>query len=436
MTLVLQILRISLLCLALSLLPSACKSVDKEAEVRHEAQVEALMQKLSIREKVAQLFVIEISRNPEEATVALQDSLIRDYGVGGLILMRGPIRPFIERTNALQAMAPLPLLVATDAEWGAAMRFAEYLPYPRQRILARLEGRGSKRLLYKMGRNVGRELRDLGIYVNYAPVADVRVDPNGLSDGQRSFGDDPVLVGAYASAYMEGMQDEGIYACAKHYPGHGCTNVDSHFDLPVILHDRARLDSIDIAPFRTLIERGVDMMMVAHMSIPAIDSTGVPMSISAPCMKDMLRGEHGFRGVVITDAVGMQGVAAGRSALEVNTLVYKAGSDMILMPDDVKASIEAIADSVTAGVYPLDELNDKVRRVLQLKARAGFFEEDFDPQVRDLDSKIARARQRDSLLQRRIFRALERSSKPEIIPISGDRTLVLDKGEQKSAPAL
>lgn len=436
MTLVLQILRVSLLCLVLSLLPSACKSADKEAEVRHEAQVEALMQKLSIREKVAQLFVIEISRNPEEATVALQDSLIRDYGVGGLILMRGPIGPFIERTNALQAMAPLPLLVATDAEWGAAMRFAEYLPYPRQRILGRLEGRGSKRLLYKMGRNVGRELRDLGIYVNYAPVADVRADSHGLSDGQRSFGDDPVLVGAYASAYMEGMQDEGIYACAKHYPGHGCTNVDSHFDLPVILHDRARLDSIDIAPFRTLIERGVDMMMVAHISIPAIDSTGVPMSISAPCMKDMLRGEHDFRGVVITDAVEMQGVAAGRSALEVNTLVYKAGSDMILMPDDVKASIEAIADSVAAGVYPLNDLNDKVRRVLRLKARAGFFDAGFDPQVRDLDGKIARARQRDSLLQRRISRALDRSSKPEIIPVSGDRTLVLDKGEQQSAPAL
>lgn len=400
---------------------------DPEAEARHAAQVDSLMQQLSIREKVAQLFIITISREPSDSTRALQDSLIRDYGVGNLIIMRGPIGPFVERTNHLQSLAKIPLLVATDAEWGAAMRFAEYLPYPRQRILGRMEGRRAENLLYQMGRNVGRELRDLNIYVNYAPVVDVCPDPYDKSDGQRSFDSDPDRVSAFSAAYMHGMQDEGIFACAKHYPGHGATTVDSHYEMPVVLYDRAQLDSAGLVPFQYLIDQGVAMIMVAHMSIPAIDSTGVPMSISAPCMNGLLRGEQGFRGVVITDAVGMQGVAAGRTPLEVNTLVYRAGSDMILMPDDVKLSIDAIADSVATGVWPIEELDAKVRKVLELKARAGFFDAGFNPQVCNLDRKIAEARHRDSLLQVRMARAIGRSSRPYIEPVFGDRTLVLDK---------
>jgi beta-glucosidase-like glycosyl hydrolase len=407
------------------LLAAGCR--DNSAELRHQAQVEALMQQLSVREKVAQLIVLTISREPSDSTRALQDSLIRDEGLGGVIIMRGPVRSFIERMNELQALSKLPLLVATDAEWGAAMRFAEYLPYPRQRILGRLEGRSGRKLIYKMGRNVGRELRDLNIYVNYAPVADACPNPYDKSDGQRSFGSDPAMVGDYATAYMKGMQDEGIYACGKHYPGHGATTVDSHYEMPVVLYDRARLDSVELAPFQRLIDEGVAMIMVAHMSIPAIDSTGIPMSISAPCMKELLREEQGFQGLVITDAVGMQGVAAGRTPLEVNTAVYRAGSDMILMPDDIKLTIDAIADSVACGIWPMEELDAKVRRVLTLKARAGFFDEGYSPIVRDLDRKVAEARQRDSLLQVRIDRALSRSSKPYIEPVGGDKTLVLDK---------
>ena len=415
------------------LLVAGCHSdsADRLAEVRHAAQVDSLMQRLSIREKVAQLFVIEISREPDEETVAQQDSLVQEYGVGGAIIMRGPIGPFIERMNHLQGLAQLPLLVATDAEWGAAMRFAEYLPYPRQRLLGRLEGRSGRKLIYEMGRNIGQELRDLNIYVNYAPVADACPNPYDPSDGQRSFGSDPAMVGAYATAYMRGMQDEGIFACGKHYPGHGATTVDSHFEMPVVLYDRARLDSVELAPFQRLIDEGIAMIMVAHMSIPAIDPSGVPMSISAPCMKGLLREEQGFHGLVITDAVGMQGVAAGRTPLEVNLAVYRAGSDMVLMPDDVMNSIDAIADSVSCGVWPLEELDAKVRKVLEMKARAGFFDEGYSPIVRDLDQKVAAARKRDSTLLVCINRALARSRQPEITPVYGDHTLVLDKGEQK-----
>ena len=423
--------RILVILIAVSLLAAlGLRWHDVRKEKRHIAQVEELMQRLSVREKVAQLIILEISREPSNETRARQDSLIRDYGVGALIIMRGPIGPFVERMNELQSMAALPLLVATDAEWGAAMRFAEYLPYPRQRLLGRLEGRRAERLLYRMGRNVGHELRDLGIYVNYAPVVDVCPDPYDKSDGQRSFCGNPAQVSTFASAYMHGMQDEGIYACAKHYPGHGATTVDSHYEMPVVPYDRAQLDSVGLVPFQRLIDEGVAMIMVAHMSIPSIDSTGVPMSISAPCMNGLLRKDQGFRGVVITDAVGMQGVAAGRTPLEVNTAVYRAGADMILMPDDVALTINAIADSVATGAWPQEELDAKVRQVLTLKARAGFFDKGFDPQVRDLERKITAARERDSTLQVRIDRALRQSSQPEIEPIYGDRTLVLDKGGQ------
>ena len=148
-------------------------------------------------------------------------------------------------------------------------------------------------------------------------------------------------------------------------------------------------------------------------------------------MKGILRDEHGFQGTVITDAVGMQGVAAGRTPLEVNLAVYRAGADMILMPDKIPATITAIADSVSCGAWPMEELDAKLRKVLMMKARAGFFDEGFDPQVRDLDRKIAAARHRDSTLQIRIERALRRSSQPDITPIGTDRTLVLDKGEQQ-----
>lgn len=403
--------------------PATSRGADRDKRIA--GQVDSILGTLSIREKVAQLFMIEVSRFPSEKTVAYQDSLVREYGIGGIILMKGPVGQFIDRKNQLQSLSRIPLLVSTDAEWGAAMRFDEYLPYPRQALLGRIED--GEDLIYRMGRNVGAELRDLGIHMNLAPVADICPDPYNASDGQRSFGADRELVASYASAYMRGMQDGGTMCCAKHYPGHGDTYVDSHYALPVLPFDRKRLDSLELYPFLRLIHEGIESVMVAHLSIPAIDSTGVPMSISSRCMVDLLREEQGFEGLIMTDAVGMKGVAEGRSAVEVNTLVYKAGSDIILMPGDVKKSIEAIADSVKAGVFPLEELDAKVRRVLTLKAKAGLLDRGYDPIVKGLEKKIARARRRDGRLQRKLRRAMDKSTKPVIYPLGADGTLVLDR---------
>ncbi|MBR6971524.1 MAG: hypothetical protein IKH89_02090 [Bacteroidales bacterium] len=396
-----------------------------EDSLRHVSQVDSLMQRLSVKEKVAQLFIIEISRFPDKNTKEFHKMLVENYGIGSLILMKGPVKQFIDHVNQLQAASDIPLLVAVDAEWGAAMRFPEYCPYPRQALLGRMENRAD--LMYQMGRNVGRELKDLNILINLAPVADVCADPYNKAESQRSFGGDPYLVAEYASAYMKGMQDEGIYACGKHYPGIGDSYVDSHYALPVIRHSREHLDTVDLYPYRRLIEEGMEMVMIGHFCIPDIDSTGVPMSISRECIDQVLKKDQEFKGVVITDALPMKGIARGKTALKANLAVYRGGADMILMPSDVIKTIDAIADSVSTGAFPIEELDAKVRKVLDLKARAGYFDEGFSAQVTDLDRKISEALTRDTALVFKMEKAMEESSKPKIRAWGRDRTLLLDR---------
>lgn len=402
--------------------------LDKDS-IKHKAQVEDVIKNMPVRQKVAQLFIVEISRNPSDRTKARQDSLIGVYGVGNIIVMRGPIHQFMERVNALQKMAAIPLMVATDAEWGAAMRFPEYLSYPRQAQLGRIE-KGAEKLLYKMGRNVGKELKDLNIMVNYAPVADVSA-PDNESDSQRSFSNDPHQVSALATAYMKGMQDAGIYACGKHYPGHGGTTVDSHYEMPVIDRTREYLDSVDMFPYFSMFAAGLEMVMVGHFAVPSIDSRLVPMSISSNLINGVLRHDQGFRGVVITDAVAMAGLTnKDRNPVEASMEVYRAGADMILMTDQPMKCIDAIAEKVESGQWPMEELDAKVRKVLTLKARAGYLEDGFNPQVRHLDRKIAAARKRDYRLIKKMQRKILKSSKPYIAPIGDDKTLLLDKAGQ------
>ena len=400
------------------------KPVNQDS-LRHAAQVDSLMAHLSVRQKVAQLFIIEISRFPDRATKAIQDTLVKSYGIGNLIIMKGPVRQFMQRVNELQALAEIPLLVATDGEWGAAMRFPEYCPYPRQALLGRMEDRQD--LMYEMGRNVGRELKDLNILINLAPVADVCADPYNRAESQRSFGGDPRLVAKYAAAYMRGMQDEGIYACGKHYPGIGDSHVDSHYALPVIRHTREHLDTVDLYPYGRLFREGMEMVMIGHFCIPGIDSTGVPMSISKICIDQVLKKDQGFKGVVITDALPMKGIARGKTALKANMAVYRGGADMILMPADIIKTIKAIADSVSTGAFLMEELDAKVRKVLDLKARAGYFDEGFIAQVTDVDRKIQEALTRDTALIRKMEKAMAESSKPKIKAWGRDRTLLLDQ---------
>ncbi len=419
----LAILLAALLCL----FSNPAVSQDKDS-ARHKAQVEEALSKMSVRQKVAQLFVVELSRNPSPATRAYQDSLVGYYGLGNVILMEGSIKHFLNRLDELNSLAQVPIMVAVDGEWGAAMRFPEYLPYPRQAQLSRIEKNGEK-LLYKMGRNVGKELKDINVLVNYAPVADV--SKYYMREGAlRTLSNDPRQVATWTTAYMKGMQDAGIYACGKHYPGHGGTTVDSHFALPVIMNTKAFMDTVDLYPFQNLIDNGVEMIMLAHISVPDIDPSGVPMSISSKLINDILRGEQGFKGVVITDAIVMAGLTnENRSTVEATMAVYKSGSDMILMPDEPIKCIEALTKAVESGELPMEELDNKVRKVLMLKARAGYLEKGFNPHVKNLDRKIAAARRRDFRLIKKMRRLMEKSTKPNagIKPRGQDVTLIFDK---------
>lgn len=326
-----------------------------------------LVSQMSVRDKVAQLIVAH-HYDPDI------DSLVVNDHIGGVIVMvstRAEIDTLLPR---LQAESKIPLFTCIDAEWGASMRMKEDFPrHPRAMSIGRSKNADS--LAFEIGRHTALELKSLGIAANLAPVADVNTNPNNPVIGTRSFGDNPTMVAELASRYAAGLHSEGIAACAKHFPGHGDTSVDSHKALPVVPHDRARLDSVELLPFRRLIADGVEMVMTAHLSVPALDSTGTPASISKP-VNDFLRDSLGFAGVIVTDGMNMKGVTSlfDGSDVPASVAAFEAGADLILAPVSCRAIIDAITAKIEAGEYPVEELDKKVYRVLKLKQKLGIIQ--------------------------------------------------------------
>lgn len=412
--------RLLILCMAAVL--CVASSCDGTFEKSISRKVESAMKRMSVRDKVAQLFVVQIDRNNTEEERAEQDSLV-EMGLGGIIIMRGPVVPFMERANELQSHSRIPLIVCTDAEWGAAMRFYEYEDYPYQSQITTIPD--AEPLLYEMGLNVAQELKDLNILVNFAPVADV------AEEGEdnyffRRFGPGIELISNYSSAYMRGLQDGGVYACGKHFPGHGNVMVDSHVEMPVFDYSAAQMDSIYLVPFQRLIDDGVALMMMGHHCISSIEED-TPMSVSKRCVTDLLKNKMGFDGIVVTDALRMGGVANGRTPVEVMVAAYRAGVDMLLMPAEPIAGIKAITALVENGELPMEELDGKVRKVLTLKAKAGLLDWWYSPMVKDIPEKIERARVRDLELIGRMKAAMPADS-ASVKSESQDGTLLLDRG--------
>ena len=262
----------------------------------------------------------------------------------------------------------VPLAVTIDGEFGLGMRISEFRKYPRQGVLAGLPDDG---LMYEMGRQIARDMRSMKIDVNFAPVVDVNLHPDVNTIKDRSFGPDKNLVADYGSAVMRGMQDGGVVACAKHFPGHGDTEVDSHKALPVLKFPKERLDSVELYPFRRLIKDGVEMVMVGHLLVPVLDT--LPASVSKVVVTDLLRKKMKFRGLIITDALGMEGVLEpfGGSGAKATLAAYKAGVDILLMPDNVSESIDLIVDYIGDDRRKLKDLDARVSRVLALKGKCG-----------------------------------------------------------------
>ena len=332
-------------------------------------RVERMMRKMSVRDKVGQLFIINYGHYTPEGEI---EEMIKKDRIGGLIIMEVGMEQYANQMNEFQKLSRIPLVISIDGEWGASMRFDTLTQFPRNMQLGALS---NKDMVYKVGSAMADQFRRVGVHINYAPTIDVNNNPKNPVIGQRSFGDDRDKVAQYGAALIRGMQDGGVWTSAKHFPGHGDTDVDSHKALPTLPFDRARLDSIELYPFQEAINQDVWMVMVGHLNVPALDPTGLPSSISYPIITELLKEEMGFKGIVVTDALGMKGVSTYMPAEMVPVASFKAGSDLLLMPaKDWHRSIQNMVKAVKSGEISRERLDESVRKVLKMKEQLGLLD--------------------------------------------------------------
>jgi beta-N-acetylhexosaminidase len=339
--------------------------------------VDAIYDDMSPDERIGQLIWLRAHSGKGPDHVAFVEKMIREYHVGGLTFFQGTPREQAKLTNQYQALAKrVPLIISMDAEWGLGMRMKQTtISYPRQLMLGAIQ---DNLLIYDMGAEIARQLRRLGVHVNFAPVADVNNNPANPVINYRSFGEDRYNVAVKSFFYMKGMQDNQVMACAKHFPGHGDTDTDSHLDLPVIAHDRSRLDSIELFPFRVLSEQGIGSMMVAHLSVPALDpAPNFPTTLSFPTVGQLLKQDLGYEGLVVTDGLDMQGVTKYHKSGEVEAKALAAGNDILLIPPDVPAAVARIKEYLGAGKIDSLQFERSVKKALLAKYRLGLTE--FNP---------------------------------------------------------
>src|SRR5690606_15540530 len=333
------------------------------------AWADSVFQTMSEEERIAQLIMIPVYSNKDRVHEDSISRLVREYKVGGLIYFQGgPVRQAL-MTNRFQKESKVPLMVSIDAEWGLGMRLDSTIRFPYQMALGGIE---DESLIYEMGKEIARQSKRVGIQVNFAPVVDINNNPNNPVIGFRSFGEDKHNVSSKALAYMKGMQEQHVLASAKHFPGHGDTEVDSHYGLPVINFSRHRLDELELYPFEELMKEGLGSVMVAHMSIPALDSVENQAStLSKSIVTDLLKKEMRYEGLVFTDALNMQAVAAQYPPGIVDVKALLAGNDMLLNTMDVRTTIEEVKKAIKNGEITQEEIDQRVKKVLAAKAWMG-----------------------------------------------------------------
>lgn len=326
--------------------------------------VKAELERMSLREKIGQLIMIDVYPSQSEASRLAALRLIREYQPGGILVMNGSPSEVVETVNLFQEASAVPLLVATDGEAGLGSRIDGVLCFPRAQTLG---AAANDSLLFSMGQETARQMKLVGINMNFAPVADINTNPLNPIINARSFGENKRRVTAATLAVMKGLQSEGVAAVAKHFPGHGETSNDSHRSLPVMKLSAQRLDSVESLPFRMLAEAGIDGIMTGHLAVPAWDPSGKPASLSKPVIRDALRTKMGFNGLVITDAMNMKAIPYPPGSAEVEAL--KAGNDMVEMVPDLRKAVAAIEKAVNTGQISLKEIDDKCTRVLLHKRK-------------------------------------------------------------------
>ena len=372
---------VSMLALDNSSKPGIYKYPSQE---RIDKQVDSVFRRLSTREKIAQIMVISFTSKESNEIYETQKRLVKKEKIGGVIPL-GDVSFYnaVQKLNTLNRLAKIPMLITLDAEWGASMRWPGI---PAFQYFIQMGALSSDSLVYEVGKSIAQECRALKVQVNFSPDVDLNNNPERHIVHFRSFGEDKEKVSKFAIAMMQGLKDGGVATSAKHFPGHGDTDVDSHLALPLLPYTRERLDSIELYPFKRIIAEGVDMVMVGHMSIPALDPTGTPSSISKPIVTGLLREEMGFNGIICTDALDMFGVSkeSGLEKKYIPLAAFKAGVDLLLIPEDVESSITVIEEALKNGEITMEELDLKVKKMLALKSRLGVFEKSYDPII-DVD---------------------------------------------------
>ena len=318
---------------------------------------------MPLKKKIGQLFIHTVAPLVSQQNKANLASAVKDYGVGGLLFSGGEMQKQIFLTNYAQEMAHIPLMVTFDGVWGLSMRLKNTPKFPRNRVLGCIE---NDTILYEYGREVARQLREIGVTVNFAPVADVDNNPRNPVINTRSFGSRPQSVAEKVVAYSRGLEDGGVLAVCKHFPGHGDTEVDSHKSLPVLYFDRHRLDSVELYPFKEAIASGVDGIMMGHLRVPALCTR--PASISHNIVTGLLKNELGYKGLVFTDALEMKGISNNKN---VSAQALIAGCDLLLVPRNLKRELQGVLNVVKAGQLTEEQITEKCRKVLTYKYALG-----------------------------------------------------------------
>ncbi|MDO5972086.1 glycoside hydrolase family 3 N-terminal domain-containing protein [Flavivirga aquimarina] len=331
--------------------------------------VDSVYKSMTLAEKVGQLYMVQVMSNQDATSKNKIIKLIKDYHIGGLIYSNGGPVKQAKLNNELQSFSKTPLLIGMDAEWGLSMRLDSTYAFPWNMTLGAIRDTD---LIEQTGRKIGEHCKRLGVHFNFAPVVDINTNPKNPIIGNRSFGEDRDNVTEKALAFMKGMQDAGVLANAKHFPGHGDTDQDSHETLPTINFNEKRIDSIELYPYRKLIKEGLSSVMVAHLNVPSLEPrSGYPSSLSKPIVTDILKGTLGFQGLIFTDALTMKGASNFNETGAIDLAAFKAGNDVMLMSEDVSKGVSKIIEAYNKGDITELRLEHSVKKILQAKYKVG-----------------------------------------------------------------
>jgi beta-glucosidase-like glycosyl hydrolase len=358
--------------------PDLYRQVDQQ---KMNQWVDSIFDSMTLDERIGQLFMITVGLNSSNQTATLKN--IKEQKIGGILFSKGTLQEQAETVNLYQNASRIPLLISFDGEWGLSMRLEDTPRFPKNMMLGAVSNNEFIRLY---GEEMGRECRELGVHVNFAPVLDVNVNPENPVIGTRSFGEQQQLVSEKAAAYAKGLESRKIIAVGKHFPGHGDTADDSHKTLPQINHSKAHLDEIELYPFVHFVQSGFAGLMTGHLAVPALDnSTGLPTSLSPKIVNGLLKNKLGFNGLTFTDALAMKGASTAKTSVCVQALL--AGNDVLLNPARLASEFTAVKEAVVSGVLNRSLIEEKCLKILQYKYIAGL--NDYKPvETRGLYQRI------------------------------------------------